>query len=1177
MEEYSLRPSERSARPRQYVDIAYPLEGLSETYAFSDQPLNTSRDERNMRSVDPKTGRVRGAQRAGLGIAAGWAACDGYAKIADINYIMREVLPYEWLVTSGVDEVLIEEQAMTYYQDIDTLDGGADSESVIDIRPDIFGQFWALGNGSTVYEFNSDGKILTNLKTFEEPLFANEPQTPMALAVDDFGNIFVCAAQYQVGTDEDVANGNGVVRAYQLMDDGTYRFAWQIEPGFMVYDIAIYGEDLFIAGVAVGTSPTDTVWKFRRYPQYQFDEEPEVEEFSSWDKATSDHSSYTDPSTNPDLYSDQRRRHHLHMAVDENGVVYLTYQYWLPKPAGVEMGSSFLTKLNPLSPVSIEIWSYATDHQTETFDPVSFAGTNQRRKGGYGHDVRVLPYKSEDNETLIVTAGSDFGKTGGSGTFTIDDASLWNGFTSAVDGPSLLITARRWPAAIFNFTFIAVETAAEQVAGNGKWYPHQDSVAGTRDADSAQALHDAMTTHPTFTTYFDVTIAGDTVTWGPKDDGDMAGKWSEGEISITALVGTYNFNVGGTIVDVTGATGEIGLLTPNLRVIADQGIGADFGFGVGSPATDCVMLSASYDPSDGFLAHDEQYMLPHTGRIRMNIDAKGNIFVPYGSVEAESAYSNQALLVLSYDDATSTLSVDRTVSNTEAGINVAVYDRGFESLQFAAAAFQANPNYEISAADYAPLAVIGGRADDDDYALRCLRLQKTTSDVTLGLREIRKLVACNGKFYEWDSTGFTLVNDEDGNPFSYNTATNYVSSVGYKGSLWYSDGHYYYRYDPKDRYMEEWVASSAGTIPRNNKLLAVWRGRMVMARSREDPGTWHMSRIGDPYDWNEFPALADQGAAISARTASAGQCPDSINTIVPYTDDRLLFGCDNSIWQLSGDPASGGQFDLVSDEVGMAFGRPWCKDDTGKLWFFSSRGGLYVLSGEGLQDVSRGKIRKRLQSLDLRNYTVRLVYNYRDDGVHMFVVPYANPRQIVDHYFYDARTGAFHVDRFGRSDGDSIQPTAVCVIDGDAADDRVIVMGCEDGRVRRWGIGENGKVPTSDAYRETTAMPIDSYVLIGPLSQTRDVAAAAVSDMTIVLGDDYSGCHYELYASDDPGDLGDPDDSGELHAGRNGTALVRVHGDSVFLKLRNARMDETWAYEKGTAVVRYAGDVRREA
>ena len=1175
MEGFPLRPSERSARPRQYVDIQYPLEGLSETYAFSDQPLNTSRDERNMRSVDPKTGRMRGAQRAGLGIAAGWQPADGYAKIANINYVMREVLPYEWLPTDGVDEVLIDEQAMTYYQDIDADAGGADSESVIDIRPDIFGQFWALGNGSTVYEFNSDGKILTNLKTFEESLFANEPQTPMALAVDDFGNIFVCAAHYQVGPDDDVANGNGVVRAYQLMDDGTYRFAWQIEPGFMVYDIAIYGEDLLVAGVEVGDAPTTTTWKFRRYPQYQFDEEPEVEEFSNWDKLTSDHDDYTDVTTNPDLYTNERRRHWMRMTVDENGVVYLTYQYFCNKTAGVEMGSSYITKINPLSPVSIEVWSYGTDHQTQTFDPTTYsAGDSNRTHGGYGHDVQILPFKSDDNETLLVCAGSDFGKTGGEGTLTVDDASLWDGFTTLVDGPTLVIQARRWPALVLSFVFTAVDTAAQQVAGNNRWYPHQDSVAGTRDEDSAQALYDCMSSNSTFTTYFDVSVDGDTVTWGPKDDSDIAGKWSEGEITTTAAAGTYNFEVGGTIVDVTGATGEIGLLTPNLRVIKDRGTTAYFGSG--SPATDCVMLASSYDPVDGFLVHDAQFMLMHSGHIRMNIDAEGNVYVPYGASETASAYSEKALLVLSYDDASSTLSVDRTVSNVDVGINT-TYTRGYEGLQFAAAAFQANPNYEVSEADYAPIAVLGGRADSDDNALRCLRLQKTTSDITLGLREIRKLVACNGKFYEWDSTGFTLVNDEDGNAFAYNTATNWVSSVAWRGSLWYSDGHYYYRYDPKDRYMEEWVAESAGTIPRNNKLLAVWRGRMVMGRSREDPGTWHMSRIGDPYDWNEFPALADQGAAISSRTASAGQCPDSINTIVPYTDDRLLFGCDNSIWQLSGDPASGGQFDLVSDEVGMAFGQPWCKDDTGKLWFFSSRGGLYVLSGQGLQDVSRGKIRHRLQSLDLRNYTVRLVYNYRDDGVHMFVVPFGNPRQIVDHFFYDARTGAFHVDRFGRGDGDSMQPTAVCVIDGDAADDRVVVMGCEDGRVRRWGVDENGRVPTSDAYRETTAMPIDSYVVIGPLSQTRDVAAAAVSDMTIVLGDSYSGCDYELFASDDPGDLGDPDDAGDLKAGRNGTALVRVHGDSVFLKLRNARMDETWAYEKGTAVVRYAGDVRRDS
>ena len=62
-------------------DLPFPIKGLSETYGFSYSEDLTSRDERNMRSIDPVTGRIRGAQRAGLGLYANNAQLDGNKKI----------------------------------------------------------------------------------------------------------------------------------------------------------------------------------------------------------------------------------------------------------------------------------------------------------------------------------------------------------------------------------------------------------------------------------------------------------------------------------------------------------------------------------------------------------------------------------------------------------------------------------------------------------------------------------------------------------------------------------------------------------------------------------------------------------------------------------------------------------------------------------------------------------------------------------------------------------------------------------------------------------------------------------------------------------------------------------------------------------------------------------------
>ena len=70
------------------IYIPYPAKGLSETYGYSYQEELTSRDERNMRTRDPRTGRFRGAQRAGLSMFKdNDDQANGSEKIRDIAVI----------------------------------------------------------------------------------------------------------------------------------------------------------------------------------------------------------------------------------------------------------------------------------------------------------------------------------------------------------------------------------------------------------------------------------------------------------------------------------------------------------------------------------------------------------------------------------------------------------------------------------------------------------------------------------------------------------------------------------------------------------------------------------------------------------------------------------------------------------------------------------------------------------------------------------------------------------------------------------------------------------------------------------------------------------------------------------------------------------------------------------
>ena len=164
----------------------------------------------------------------------------------------------------------------------------------------------------------------------------------------------------------------------------------------------------------------------------------------------------------------------------------------------------------------------------------------------------------------------------------------------------------------------------------------------------------------------------------------------------------------------------------------------------------------------------------------------------------------------------------------------------------------------------------------------------------------------------------------------------------------------------------------------------------------------------------------------------------------------LLFGGDRSIYQLTGDPMAGGQLDLVTDETGMAFGKPWTKDPQGTLWFLGSRGSLYAMApGSRPQRVSRDRIERRLHDIDFGANYVRLVYNYIDEGVHILVFPFNAGGTLLEHFFYCTKTNSFHPDRFGTATDTSVQPTAALLIDGDAANDRTLLLGCEDGRIRK--------------------------------------------------------------------------------------------------------------------------------
>ena len=85
-----------------------------------------------------------------------------------------------------------------------------------------------------------------------------------------------------------------------------------------------------------------------------------------------------------------------------------------------------------------------------------------------------------------------------------------------------------------------------------------------------------------------------------------------------------------------------------------------------------------------------------------------------------------------------------------------------------------------------------------------------------------------------------------------------------------------------------------------------------------------------------------------------------------------------------------------------------------------------------------------------------------------------------------------------------------------------------------------------------------------------------LTELSALLGDSQDGCNFEVFSSDNPEDLGQAKAAGFLQPGRNGRKLIRVSGDNVFIRMRNARAGSRWAYEQGYIQATGAGDLRTD-
>lgn len=386
-----------------------------------------------------------------------------------------------------------------------------------------------------------------------------------------------------------------------------------------------------------------------------------------------------------------------------------------------------------------------------------------------------------------------------------------------------------------------------------------------------------------------------------------------------------------------------------------------------------------------------------------------------------------------------------------------------------------------------------------------------------------------------------------------------VRSAAAYGKLFFADGTSTLYYQPSTNEVKTWTPT-AGSLPgstgHRSRLICLWRGRIVLSGVDTDGHNWFMTKVGDPFNLDYFPTEPSSVQAVCGNNSVLGLIGDVVTALVPYSDDVLYVGCDHTLWRFQGDPMAGGQIDRISDEMGMAFGSPWAKDPYGNLYFFSNKTGIYVMQpGQPPIRISQ-QIEQLLYAIDTGSNVIRMLWNDRWQGLHLFCTPTAGGTGT--HFFWEQRVGAWWVDTFGNDDHD---PICCTTWDGDAPEDRYPLIGSSDGYVRS----------STPAATDDDGTAIASSVLLGPLAAP-SLDDLLLKDLQGVLGDgsDSVGWSVQSAKTVELASAADPYLSGVWQEGVSYNTPVRFTSRAHWVKLES---NGVWAMELVKARLQTQGKV----
>lgn len=374
-------------------------------------------------------------------------------------------------------------------------------------------------------------------------------------------------------------------------------------------------------------------------------------------------------------------------------------------------------------------------------------------------------------------------------------------------------------------------------------------------------------------------------------------------------------------------------------------------------------------------------------------------------------------------------------------------------------------------------------------------------------------------------------------------------------------------YNPSDDTLIKWEATS-GFVPLGNRLICLYRDRLVLGGALTTPHIWFMSKQGDPLDF-DFSGGSDPlnvQRAVAGTNTTAGLIGDDLTALIPFSDDFLIFGCKTSLWILRGDPASNGYIDNISSVLGILDENAWCRGPSGEL-IFLSRDGLYRLApgGQGFPErISRNKIPEEMLDLEVNSNTISLEYDLREEGIHIYITP--NDSAENSHFYYDYETSSFFPDTYNFNH----EPFESHYYVTDVAENTGVLLGCRDGYIRkhfRNNANDDG-------------ISFESFVLIGPIRLSKsEYREGLLMELWAVLALNSNEVQWEVRPGKtrEESVFADPLFSGTWTGegtGLNFKERPRVRGQSICIKVGSTG-NSIWSLERLTAIVKRTGKLRR--